>query len=132
MEFSPGQFGHLVGGDPGVKGKSMAALADTYYNREPEYMAGLESHVKENGFKTPVGVQFNDQKGNFSITSGHHRAAVAQKLQIPLPADDASDNPGANPDRVDASWSVGRNQAEGRTRNALGERGDNGYKTRMK
>jgi hypothetical protein len=135
MEFSPEQFGHVVGSDPGVRGKSLPALADTYYNREPDYMSRLESHVKQNGFQTPVGVRFNDRAGNYQIQGGgHHRAAVAARLGIPLPATDLSDDPAARPDAVHESWSQSftRSPEEQKSRNTLGERGDKGYKTRMK
>lgn len=132
MEFSPEQFGHLMGGDPGVRGKSLKALADTYYNREPEYMASLEKHVSEHGLQSPVGVQFNDRAGKYQISAGHHRAAVAFRLQKPLPAVDLADNPTYAPDAVHESWSVHRNNAENKARNMLGERGDKGYKTGLK
>jgi hypothetical protein len=133
MEFSPEQFKHVVGSDPGVKGKSLHAVADTLYNREPEYMSKLESHVKENGFQTPVGVKFNDRAGNYQIQGGgHHRAAVAARLGMPLPAVDVGDNPTAQPNAVHDSWSTARNPDEQKARDSLGERGDKGYKTRMK
>lgn len=135
MELQPEQFGHLMGTDKGVRGKSVAALADTYYKREPEYMNELEQHVKENGFQTPVGIRHDPRKNKFGITYGHHRAAVAHKLGVPMPIVDLDEVPrdqGFQTAGKHESWNVERNPEEQRARYNMGERGDKGYKTELK
>jgi hypothetical protein len=136
MEFSPEQFQHLRGTDPGVRGKSVAAVADTLYNREPEHMAALESHVRENGFQTPVGIRHNPKTNTFGIESGHHRAAVAHRLGVSMPVVDLDEVPhdeGLKSTRArHESWGYQASDTELRARHNMGERGDKGYKTRMK
>jgi hypothetical protein len=75
----PEQFGQMRSS---LLGKTLPEVAKHHYKNSPEYMRALERDVKRNGFQHPIAVSEEDPT---DITGGHHRAAVAYKLGIPVP-----------------------------------------------
>jgi len=59
--------------------KTLPEIAAHHYSNSPEYMRALTRDIKRNGIQHPVEMHGND------IQEGHHRAAVAYKLGIPMP-----------------------------------------------
>lgn len=76
---------------PQVKG-GLAGLARHFKKTDPDYFAKIRDDVQKNGFTTPILVQYKDPAGRPLarpyVREGHHRAAVAHDLGIPLPVGD--------------------------------------------
>lgn len=88
--------------------KTPSALVKHFKKTSPEYYEKVKQSVQENGFTTPVLVRWNDPGGRRlkkpHVMEGHHRAAVAHELGLPLPVGDYDDN-----DDYDTSAKGGRN-----------------------
>lgn len=83
--LSPHQFGLLRGdGNAATQGKQLPEIADMLYKAEPQFMSKLESDVRNQGFTDPISVS-QQPSGSLGIQNGDHRAAVAHRLNVPLP-----------------------------------------------
>jgi hypothetical protein len=74
------------------KAKTPDALVKHFQKTSPEYYNKIKDDVQKNGFSTPVLVRWHDPRGKPlkkpQLMTGHHRAAVAHELGIPLPVGD--------------------------------------------
>lgn len=71
------------------------ALVQHFKKTSPNYYDDVKRDVQANGFTTPVLVRWNDPRGKPlrkpQMMDGHHRAAVAHELGVPLPVGDYDD-----------------------------------------
>jgi hypothetical protein len=76
---------------PQVKG-GLGGLVRHFKKTDPDYFAKVRDDVQQNGFTTPILVRYKDPRGNAlkkpQVMEGHHRAAVAHDLDLPLPVGD--------------------------------------------
>jgi hypothetical protein len=82
--LSPDQFWKLRGTDAGLGGAKIDKIADLLYSREPEFMGRLEASARESGIHQEVWTTVNEY-GHHEIRGGHHRAAVAYRVGVPIP-----------------------------------------------
>lgn len=78
---------------PDYPGKStLPALVKHFRKTDPDRFNEIRDDVQKNGFTTPILVKWNDPRGTPfkkpQVMSGHHRAAVAYDLGLPLPVGD--------------------------------------------
>ena len=83
--LSPDQFviphSELENTFSGLREEYVSETAAKHYERQPRYMAALERHIRRHGIVYPAEV---DARGQ--LQEGHHRASVAYKLGLDLPA----------------------------------------------
>lgn len=74
----PDQFGMIYSS---LLEMPLAEFSPYHYQLKPGYMAALEEDIALYGIQLPVETASGD---DFDITSGHHRAAVAYRLRLPI------------------------------------------------
>lgn len=85
-------FGWSMNDDEGLRDRKIMESQEPRYRESPHKTISLEDSIRQEGVLDPVELEFTSPRGGPMLSNGHHRVAVAHKINpkswVPVEYDD--------------------------------------------